>query len=168
MDIIVDVQNATEDEDVPDHPSLLLWCQAALATQDISHAEICIRFIDKQESQTLNNTYRQQNKATNVLSFPSQIPNDINSTLSHPLLGDLAICTSIVIEEAKIQKKTTLAHWAHMVIHGSLHLLGFDHIQNNEAEVMETLEADILNSLGYSNPYSNPYSNFHDNSNPSI
>lgn len=111
--------------------------------------EICIKIVTKEESQYLNNTYRQKNKPTNVLSFPSEIPDFVDS----PLLGDLAICESVVKKEAQQQNKAVFDHWAHLTIHGCLHLLGFDHIENDEAEAMESLEIMLLTKLGIASPY---------------
>jgi len=139
----------TEDEDVPEHPDFARWCNATLATQTLEQAEICIRVVGLDESRQLNCQYRQKDKPTNVLSFPSDLPEE----LQLPLLGDLVICAPVVTEEAQSQDKTLQAHWAHMVVHGTLHLLGFDHIEDSDAETMESLEIEILNSLGFHNPY---------------
>ena len=111
--------------------------------------EICIKIVTKEESQFLNNTYRQKDKPTNVLSFPSEIPEFVES----PLLGDLAICESVVKQEAQEQKKAVNDHWAHLTIHGCLHLLGYDHIEDDEAEAMESLEVEMLAKLGIASPY---------------
>ena len=108
-----------------------------------------MRFVDNQESQQLNKAYRGKDKATNVLSFPFQNPPGI--TL--PLLGDLVICKPVVEKEAIEQGKTLTAHWAHMLIHGTLHLLGFDHIIEEEAVEMENLESKLLIELGFAAPY---------------
>jgi len=101
------------------------------------------------ESRELNHTYRGKDKPTNVLSFPFEAPPGIEL----PLLGDLIICRQVVEQEAQEQEKTLEAHWAHMVIHGSLHLLGYDHIEDDEAEEMESLETEIMLALGYPDPY---------------
>ncbi|WP_154223716.1 rRNA maturation RNase YbeY [Marinicella rhabdoformis] len=111
--------------------------------------EICIKIVSAEESQFLNNTYRQKDKPTNVLSFPSEIPDFVGS----PLLGDLAICADVVLQEAQEQNKSVKDHWAHLSIHGCLHLLGYDHIEDEEAETMERLEADLLAELSISDPY---------------
>ncbi|WP_288791436.1 rRNA maturation RNase YbeY, partial [uncultured Enterobacter sp.] len=97
----------------------------------------------------LNLTYRGKDKPTNVLSFPFEAPPGIEM----PLLGDLIICRQVVEQEAKEQQKPLEAHWAHMVVHGSLHLLGYDHIEDDEAEEMESLETEIMLALGYEDPY---------------
>ena len=93
--------------------------------------------------------YRGKNYATNVLSFPSDLPEDFDP----PLLGDLALCAAVINKEAQEQNKTATAHWAHMVVHGCLHLLGFDHIDDAEADEMEAREITILRQLGFNNPY---------------
>lgn len=111
--------------------------------------ELAIRIVDPDESQQLNFQYRQKNKPTNILSFPFEaIPG-----VSFPLLGDLIICAPIVSKEAETQQKTLESHWAHMIIHGVLHLLGYDHIEESEAEKMENIEVKLMAELGYANPY---------------
>lgn len=146
----MDLQNLTEDEDVPDHQSLTQWCSATLASQKIKKAEVCIRVVSLDESEALNKQYRKKAKPTNVLSFPSDLPEELNL----PFQGDLVICAPIVSKEASEQQKNLRAHWAHMVVHGTLHLLGFDHAREPDAETMELLEITILESLGFANPYS--------------
>lgn len=112
-------------------------------------SEVTIRIVDEAESQQLNHTYRGKDKPTNVLSFPFEAPAGIEL----PLLGDLIICRQVVEREAQEQEKPLLAHWAHMVVHGSLHLLGYDHIEDAEAEEMESIETEIMLALGYDDPY---------------
>lgn len=125
------------------------WVDAALAERE-DPMELTIRIVDKEESQDLNSRYRNKFSPTNVLSFPSELPDEINI----PLLGDLVICADIVAEEAQQQNKSCEAHWAHMVIHGTLHLLGYDHNTDEEADIMEGLETRILTGLQYPPPYS--------------
>ena len=108
-----------------------------------------MRIVDEAESQQLNFDYREKDKPTNVLSFPFQCPPGIEL----PLLGDLVICAQVVAREAAEQQKTVTAHWAHMVVHGCLHLLGFDHINDEDAAEMEAEEIQILQELGFANPY---------------
>ncbi|EEP91625.1 metalloprotease [Yersinia kristensenii ATCC 33638] len=115
--------------------------------QEVS--EVTIRVVDEAESHELNLTYRGKDKPTNVLSFPFEAPPEIEL----PLLGDLIICRQVVEQEAVEQEKALLAHWAHMVVHGSLHLLGYDHIVDDEAEEMESIETEIMQNLGYPDPY---------------
>lgn len=114
-------------------------------------AEVTVRIVDEAESNELNLTYRGKDKPTNVLSFPFEAP----PGMELPLLGDLVICRQVVEQEAAEQNKPLEAHWAHMVVHGSLHLLGYDHIEDDEAEEMEQLERDIMQELGFADPYLN-------------
>ncbi|MDP4529850.1 rRNA maturation RNase YbeY [Alkalimonas delamerensis] len=144
----LDLQQATDAAELPTESQFQTWASLALADYR-DQAELTIRLVDSEESRQLNHQYRGKNKATNVLSFPFQCP----PGLELPLLGDLVICAEVVATEAKAQGKTAEAHWAHMVIHGCLHLLGFDHIKEDEAEQMEQLEIDLLAKLGFNNPY---------------
>lgn len=148
MSIILDLQVASDAGDLPSEQQLQLWLDAAV-TPFQSDAEVTIRIVDEAESQQLNFDYREKDKPTNVLSFPFQQP----PGMELPLLGDLVICAQVVSREAAEQGKALHAHWAHMVIHGCLHLLGFDHINDAEAEEMEAEEILILQSLGLPNPY---------------
>jgi|SRR5690554_5214788 len=132
----------------PDSAQFQNWLNQVAKKLNIT-GEVCIKIVDNTESQGLNNTYRQKDKPTNVLSFPSDIPDFVEST--H--LGDLAICASIVEQEAKEQNKNINDHWAHLTIHGCLHLLGYDHTEDNEAEIMEALETELLAVLEIRNPY---------------
>lgn len=148
MSIILDLQLASSAADLPTAAQFQSWLEAAiLPFQD--EAEVTIRIVDEQESQQLNLQYRGKDKATNVLSFPFQCPPGIEL----PLLGDLVICAGVVSAEASEQNKPLAAHWAHMVVHGCLHLLGFDHINDADAEQMEVEEIQILQQLGIKNPY---------------
>lgn len=151
MSTSIDIDIACTGEWLPSATDLQRWCEAALhaGAPDKTQAEISLRITDAAESQSLNARYRQQNKATNVLSFPADLPPELNL----PLLGDLVICAPVVTEEAEQQHKSLEAHWAHMVVHGCLHLLGYDHISETDAEVMETLETQIMAQLGYPDPY---------------
>jgi probable rRNA maturation factor len=153
MTLFVDLQLATTSHNLPPKQAFIDWVRAALRgaqyAQDIESAEVSIRIVDTDESQALNYQYRQKNNATNVLSFPTEFPPGVPIDF----LGDLVICAPVVFQEATEQSKAPLAHWAHMVIHGTLHLLGFDHIDDKEAEQMESLETQLLESLGYPCPY---------------
>jgi probable rRNA maturation factor len=153
MNLYVDVQFAeslTEIQNLPSEEQLTLWAQTALTGRtDFSEPELTVRLTDEEESQALNFEYRGKDKPTNVLSFPFEAPPGVPIEL----LGDLIVCVSVVEREAQEQNKKTEAHWAHMVIHGCLHLLGYDHIKDDEAEEMEALERDLLASLGYPDPY---------------
>jgi len=129
------------------------WVIASLI-EPASPSELTIRIVSLEESQTLNKTYRDKDKPTNVLSFEfSPPPYVIEDEESMPYLGDLAICAEVVAQEAAEQIKSLEAHWAHMVVHGVLHLQGFDHIEPEEALEMEALEVKIMAKLGYANPY---------------
>lgn len=144
----LDLQHATS-RPVPSEAKFRQWCELALR-QRTADSELTIRLVDEAEGQMLNNTYRQRDYATNVLSFPADVPDDM---LDIPLLGDLVICAAVVDREASEQGKAPEAHWAHMVIHGCLHLLGYDHIDDEEAEEMESLERELLAELGHPDPY---------------
>ena len=146
----IDVQIAcSEDWDsLPSEEDIAYWAETALPDPQ-QDAEMCIRIVEEEESQQLNNQYRGKNKPTNVLSFPSEIPEEVDL----PLLGDLVICVNVVERESKEQNKSLESHWAHMVLHGTLHLLGYDHIEDKEAEEMEHLETQLLVGLGYPPPY---------------
>ena len=147
MTIDVDVQNATAYEPLPENEQLVLWVTFALRGK--SDVELTLRLVDRDESRALNLRYRGQDKPTNVLSFPAGLP----SGLDLPLLGDIVICAPLVDEEAEKQHKSLQSHWAHLVIHGVLHLLGHDHQDEKEAVEMEAIEVDLLESLGFSDPY---------------
>lgn len=147
--VILDLQLACDDNSgLPDAAHFQRWLDAAILPLQ-SEAEVTIRLVDNAESQQLNLTYRGKDRPTNVLSFPFEAPAGIEL----PLLGDLVICRQVVEQEAQEQGKLPEAHWAHMVIHGSLHLLGYDHIITAEAEEMEHLETEIMLALGYEDPY---------------
>ena len=146
--ITIDLQNESNSSSIPDIQLITHWVSAAL-TADYSVLEQTIRIVDESESQQLNKSYRAQDKPTNVLSFPA----DDSSYLDYVHLGDLVICAPIVEQEAQQQQKSLVAHWAHMVVHGMLHLQDFDHIDDEDAQKMEALEIEILAGLGHTNPY---------------
>ncbi|MDN3696617.1 rRNA maturation RNase YbeY [Vibrio cortegadensis] len=149
MSIELDLQLAVENESgLPSENDIQGWLDKTI-TQFQPQAELTVRIVDEQESHQLNYDYRGKDKPTNVLSFPFEAPPGIEIDL----LGDLIICRQVVEKEAEEQSKPLLAHWAHMVVHGSLHLLGYDHIENDEAEEMESLETEIMQSMGYDDPY---------------
>ena len=149
MSIELDLQLAVEDEKgLPSFEDIHLWLSSAV-TKFQPLAEVTVRLVDEQESHQLNHDYRGKDKPTNVLSFPFEAPPGIEMDL----LGDLIICRQVVEREAVEQNKPLMAHWAHMVVHGCLHLLGYDHIEDQEAEEMESLETEIMKSMGYSDPY---------------
>lgn len=131
---------------VPEESALRVWAEAALEKQ---HAEVVLRIVDADESAALNAAYRGKTGPTNVLSFPFVVPDGV----PNDLLGDLVICAPVVEREAADQGKPVSAHWAHMVVHGMLHLQGYDHIEDADAEIMENREIEILRGLGIDNPY---------------
>lgn len=127
-----------------------IWANAAwVGAGGHGRGSLGLKLVDSDESRSLNKRYRDLDKPTNVLSFPFEAPPGVEVDQ----LGDLAICVPVVEAEAEEQCKTSPAHWAHMVIHGVLHLMGHDHIDDAEAQVMESLETEILASLGYPDPY---------------
>ncbi|CUX96710.1 rRNA maturation RNase YbeY [Candidatus Doolittlea endobia] len=147
--VILDLQLACDKtHGLPTKMVFLRWLQSVLPLF-LDYSEITIRLVDEAESQKFNMIYRKKNRPTNVLSFPFQAPPEV----ALPFLGDLLICRQVVEREAQQQEKTLEAHWAHMVIHGALHLLGHDHIHDKTALKMETLEIGIMQKLGYQNPY---------------
>ncbi|WP_075180678.1 rRNA maturation RNase YbeY [Pantoea sp. 1.19] len=147
--VTLDLQLACASADgLPAEAEFQRWLNAVLS-QFQDESEVTVRLVDEAESRMLNHTYRGKDKPTNVLSFPFEAPPGIEL----PLLGDLIICRQVVEQEADEQHKAREAHWAHMVIHGCLHLLGYDHIEDEEAEEMESLETEIMLALGYPDPY---------------
>lgn len=144
----IDLQKATTRLDIPSLAQLQQWVDTALDEigQD---TEIVIRLVDEPESQALNEQYRHKQGPTNILSFPVELPEGVELDL----LGDLVICAPVVAQEAQAQQKALFDHWAHIVIHGVLHLLGYDHIEDDEAEVMESKEIALLKQLHIENPY---------------
>lgn len=150
QDVILDLQIAcTSSLGLPEKTAIQQWLNATiLSFQPVS--EVTVRLVDESESQALNYTYRSKDNPTNVLSFPFEAPAEIDDL---PLLGDLVICRQVVEKEAEEQNKPVLDHWAHMVVHGSLHLLGYDHIDDDDAIEMESLETEIMLALGFQDPY---------------
>ena len=147
--IFVDLQIATENiEGLPTEEQIVQWATGAVQPEG-NEVEMTVRIVDEAESHELNLTYRGKDRPTNVLSFPFECPDEVEL----PLLGDLVICRQVVEREASEQEKPLMAHWAHMVVHGSLHLLGYDHIEDDEAEEMESLETQIMQGLGFDDPY---------------
>ena len=147
--MIIDLQIACEqDSGLPTAEQIEQWATAAVQPQS-DEVEMTVRIVDEAESHELNLNYRGKDRPTNVLSFPFECPDEVEL----PLLGDLVICRQVVEREAQEQEKPLMAHWAHMVVHGSLHLLGYDHIEDDEAEEMESLETQIMTGLGFADPY---------------
>ncbi|WP_025733823.1 rRNA maturation RNase YbeY [Carnimonas nigrificans] len=146
----VDVQVAVDFSPLPDPCALEQWFSVVLAAHpDDERTEMTVRFVTEEESRTLNHTYRGKDSSTNVLSFPFEAPQGVPL----PLLGDLVISPHVVAREADEQHKPLINHFAHMVVHGTLHLMGYDHIEDDEAEEMEALERQLLAQLDIPDPY---------------
>lgn len=146
--IKITIQALISNTFIPSRYFLQRWVNKALSKQVGTNA-VNIRLVSKKESAALNSTYRHKKGPTNILSFPFEPPPGISSAF----LGDLVICAALVNQQAKQQAKTPLTHWAHLVIHGCLHLIGYDHVHAKDATKMETLEIQLLEDLGYENPY---------------
>lgn len=153
MPLMIDLQVVATDGQIPEQQKFQLWADAAGVACGVDHRELTIRVTDEKESADLNESYRHKTGSTNVLSFPFEDPPGVDTAI----LGDLVICAPVVQREAIEQGKTAEAHWAHMLVHGVLHLCGFDHLHEREADEMEMLETDIITGLGYPPPY-NDYS----------
>ncbi len=157
MSVVVNIQYAVSEQGLPAAEQIERWAQAALCASwraDAIDAELTVRIIDTAESAALNETFRKRPGPTNVLSFPYEAPvRELFEADAPNYLGDIAICAPVVEREAHEQHKDLTAHWAHMVVHASLHLLGYDHIDTAEAGAMEALEINILARIGYANPY---------------
>ena len=156
MNLVLDIQRAPENITCPSDEQFNLWAEIALATDAANNFELCLRIVEIAEIHALNLQYRNQDKPTNVLSFSADLPADIDI----PLLGDIVICAPIVEAEALDQEKNLSAHWAHMIIHGILHLLGYDHLDDDTANEMENLEIKLLSKLGFDSPYSTTISQY--------
>lgn len=148
--LIIDIQNATGKPLFVNEDTIEQWAKITLG-KALAAAELSLRFVDKTEIQILNRDYRHMDKPTNVLAFPVDIPEEVQENC--PLLGDVIICPEVLMEESLTQKKDLSQHWAHITIHGLLHLLGYDHIEEDEAKEMQEMEITCLNQLGFSNPY---------------
>ncbi|OFE11045.1 rRNA maturation RNase YbeY [Pseudohongiella acticola] len=162
MTVITDLINDSSDADIPDAGHFQHWAATTLQTlrtassadnNEDKPASLSIRIVDSNESAALNQRYRDKDNATNVLSFGCELPDTLLTQMDEIPLGDLVICATVVNQEAHQQNKSGTAHWAHMVVHGILHLKGYDHVDEQDAERMEALEVRILDTLGFSNPY---------------
>lgn len=170
MPLLVELQNPYEYTDIPSFDQLNQWANAAYQPQIASKNQVddslsvVIRVVDEEESSALNGDYRGKDRPTNVLSFPFEMPSaellaeyeidaDLLAELDENHLGDLVVCEPVLQQEAADQQKTLQQHWAHLLVHGVLHLQGYDHILDDDAEIMETLEVEILGKLGFDNPY---------------
>lgn len=146
----INIQYAADKKLAPVKPLLTQWASQALAGSS-ENSEVTIRIVDIKEMSELNSKYRRKTGPTNVLSFPADIPAAMSDEF--PLLGDIIICAEVVNREAAEQNKLQQSHWAHMVIHGIFHLLGYDHVRDEDAEKMEQLEINVMRELGFENPY---------------
>jgi len=144
----LEIQVATKFTEYPKEQQFQHWMDSVLIDQT-QDSEVLIRLVDVAESAELNQQYRHKTGPTNILSFPFEAPEGI----AMDLLGDLVICAPLIAEEARQQNKQLDQHWAHITIHGILHLLGYDHIEDQDAEEMEALEIKILHKLNIVNPY---------------
>lgn len=145
----IDIEINSQHPLIPSHEKCETWIGAVLQHQKLNNAEVSIYIVDEEEGQQINLQYRDKDYPTNVLSFPADIPEEVGV----PLLGDLIICAPVVAQEAREQQKDVEAHWAHMLVHGCLHLLGYDHLEDDEANLMEELETRLLQQLGFPPPY---------------
>lgn len=150
MNIYIDIQHATKNQIPVSDDNIREWVTRTLKSLKQS-GELTVRLVEDTEMIDLNNTYRKQPKTTNVLSFKADIPAEIE--LEYPLLGDIIICPEVLKEESDSGNIPLIAHWAHIVIHGVLHLLGYDHIYSDDAKIMQELEIKLLAEFGFSNPY---------------
>lgn len=149
MRLLLSVQVAASRRGLPDEIRIARWARAALKGLRRRRVALGVRIVNARESAHLNRRYRGKSGSTNVLSFPFETPAGVRSDT----LGDLVICAPVVRREARQQHKPAEAHWAHMVVHGIMHLRGYDHERNRDAVVMERREARVLRALGYANPY---------------
>ena len=153
--MVIDVQIACHESDMPSASQIKSWVTHAVAGSGrtlAAHAEMSVRLVDREEIRLLNRDYRQMDKVTNVLSFPAGEVSGLPAEAAQ-LLGDVVVCAPVVCNEAAEQGKSVDAHWAHMLVHGTLHLLGYDHQSVAEAAEMEGLEARILTANGLTDPY---------------
>lgn len=150
MTYLIDIQHACQMQIPFSDDMLISWIKKALESQ-CQTGELTLRLVDPEEIMALNASYRQKKKPTNILSFPSQLPKNI--PLEYPLLGDMIVCPEVLASESQSFGTPLDAHWAHILIHGVLHLFGYDHIQTEDAVVMQTLEIQLLDQFGFTNPY---------------
>lgn len=152
MSIFVDIQKAHSIQNVPSHSLLIDWAEMALADyrEDVV---LSVRICDEHEGKELNSKFRKKSKASNVLSFPFENPIGVPKGEVANYLGDIVICAPIVEKEAIEQSKNNIAHWAHLLIHGILHLRGFTHVNEDDAKEMENIERDLLLKMGFPDPY---------------
>lgn len=151
MQIKVNIQRATKTRNLPSNQRIRTWVHAALKSH-VQQAELTVRMVGTGEAARLNQAWRREKGPTNVLSFPADDRHD----LATGFLGDIVLCAPVIVREAMQQGKSLGAHWAHMIIHGALHLLGYDHEKYAEARKMERLEKKLLAKLAIADPYKQP------------
>jgi len=157
MNVRVDLnaEDCSTSQWLPDVHELAKWMTCAWQCDSNTDrpVNVSIRMVDSKQAAKLNRQYRGKNHPTNVLSFPAQLPEAVTQSMEYIHLGDIVICPSVVEQEASEQQKQAQAHWAHLAIHGFLHLQGYDHGTTDDADIMEALEIQALEKLGFSNPY---------------
>lgn len=154
LDLQIAADIDEKDLNVPGKTTIERWVLAALLTANAKgDNQLTVRIVDEAEIKTLNETYRHKPGVTNVLSFPFDAPPGVPPALIGKLLGDIVICAPVVQREAQQQQKLPHHHWAHMLVHGTLHLLGYDHLSEQQAEEMEAMEVEVLSEFGIPNPY---------------
>lgn len=152
MQLELEIQRCSKSDDIPRDEAFRLWAETALDGQQ-GLLSMTIRVVDEAEALGFNRDYRGKEYATNVLSFPAELPAGLPDDVRQSQLGDLLICAPVVAREASEQRRSVSDHWAHLVIHGVLHLLGYDHQSVDEATTMESLETVMLARLGIGDPY---------------
>lgn len=150
VELTTDVQNVSTQARVPQSVLIKTWAAAAYSKVAGRQAELTVRIVDEDDGRQLNEQYCNQNKATNVLSFPFEDPPNMKTNI----LGDIVACAPVISREAQEQEKSLHAHWAHLIVHGVLHLCGYRHDGDDDAQIMQRLETEIVEHLGFSNPYS--------------
>jgi len=149
MSYQIDIEINSTSATIPSAEKIEQWISAALKSDELIEAEVSVYIVDEAEGQALNLQYRGKDKPTNILSFPADIPEEVGV----PLLGDLVVCAPVVAREAEEQGKSLDAHWAHMLVHGTLHLLGYDHLEDDTADAMESLETHLITKMNFPAPY---------------
>ena len=154
MNVTIDLINDSGAQSIPNSVEIQNWVAKTLETINLyDPVSICFRFVSSEEVAALNLRYRNKKSPTNILSFPSSLPKSVKSVMPSQHLGDIVICPELIQTEAKEQEKSESAHWAHLVVHGTLHLKGFNHETENESKNMEKEEIKVLEKLGFPNPY---------------
>jgi len=146
--VAIELQNAAPEFNIPDESEFQSWAKK-IDTSENDQQIVALRIVDEEEMSKLNSQYRQKAGPTNVLSFPA----DLHEEIDIPFIGDVVVCAPVVIKESVDQGKSEISHWAHMTVHGILHLQGYDHINETDAEQMESIEIRVMNELGFENPY---------------